>query len=242
MNMMIDLIIVVITAILIIGGYKRGLVHSVVELLGTAISAVISSFGASLVSAGIYQAFVKDYIISAIQEALPKTDAAANTAGYTADLMADLPGYMKNSLDMLGISEQSLTDEITAEITATEMNIPVMLESMIRPIVMRLLTVVVTIVLFALVATIISLVIKSVMKAVDVTGLSTTNKVLGAVLGLVEALVIVMVMSLILYFMSVMLPVDAAEELRKAIDSTFIFKTIDSFNIPELIMSKLISF
>ena len=59
---MIDLIIVVITAILIIGGYKRGLVHSVMELLGTAISAVISSFGASLVSAGIYQAFVKDYI------------------------------------------------------------------------------------------------------------------------------------------------------------------------------------
>ena len=238
MNFLIDLIVVAIMAILMIGGYRRGLIHSVVELVGAAVSSIIASFGASLISAGVYEAFVKDHIINAIQEAMPKTNAAANSAGYTADLLNTLPEYMKNSLDMLGISEKSISDEITS----TEMNIPAMLETMIRPVVMRVLTVIITIVLFALLATIIALATKSLTTVVDATGLSTTNKVLGAILGLIEALVIVMVMSLILYFMSVMLPVDAAEELRKAIDSTFIYKMIDRFNIPELIMSKLISF
>lgn len=230
MNILLDLLVVIIIVFLVVGGYKRGLIQSVVRLFGALAASIASSVLASFLSIPVYTSFIKQGIINAVSSSLPPQ---TENGEYASELIKGLPEYAKNGLDMMGISPERLAKEIKE----TNLSVPDLIESLIRPTAIKLVTVVLTFVLFIILLSIILIMAKSVVSVVDTAGLSVLNKISGALLGLVLASVLIMLMTLIMYFLIVMLPADMSTDLRQAIDGTYLYRIIDSVNIPQKIMA-----
>ena len=237
MNIVLDLIVLLIVVLLVISGYKRGVINTVVELGGTLLSSLVASLGGSVLAVNLYDSFIKEHVIDAVSNSLPEITPLTKTVEITEQLVNNAPSYITNAFELMGYDINSITNDINNSTT----NIPVMVESMIRPVMIKLFTVVITIVIFAVIAAIIALVSKSITSVVQMAGLSGVNRVLGAVVGLVEAVALIMVICMIIYILTVLLPTDAAQGLRDAIDSTYIFKFIADINIPEMIIDKIIT-
>lgn len=236
MNIVLDLLVVITAALLIFGGYKRGIIKTIVELIGMAASAAVSSVGASILSVNLYETFVKNMVIDAVKSALPEITPVTRTNEISESIMANSPSYVINAFEMTGIDINSLTSKIDN----ADYEISVMVEGLIRPIILQVFTVIVTIVLFVVIAAIVAFVTKTVTSVAETTGLGGVNRFLGAVVGFAEAAILIMILSLIIYFMTVFLPSDFAQGLRDAIDSSIIFKVIYYNNFPEMIIRGLI--
>lgn len=230
MNIVLDLLIVGIVAFLVIGGYKKGLLQTVVNLGSALVASILSSITASFLSIHVYNGFVKQGIIDAVKSAMPQS---TNPAEIAKGLFDQLPEYAKNGLNMVGLDSNALAREIKA----SNLNVPELVENLIRPVAVRLVTVILSVILFIIILTIIAIMTKTITSVVDTAGLGGANKAAGAVLGLFQALVLIMVITLIIYFMTVMLPADMAKGLRDAIDETYLYKGIYYINIPEKIMA-----
>lgn len=237
MNIVLDLLVIVVVGFLVFGGYKRGIIKTVTELISAALSAAVASVGASLISVNLYETFVKDMILQTIKDALPKITPMTETAEISESILKNCPSYVANAFEMTGVDINSLTDSISS----MDADIASMVEGLIRPVVLKVFTVVITLVLFAVIAAIAAIVTKSVTSAVDTAGLSGVNRFFGAIIGFLEAAVIIMIFSLILYFLMVLLPTETAQGLRDAIDSTFIYRIIYYIDFPDMIISKLIA-
>ncbi len=235
MGIAIDLLVVAIFALLIIGGYRRGLLQAVVGLLGAFLCSILSSIGGSMLSIGIYNSFIMPSMINKFKEITPVVYEFTDIKEVSHQLFQTLPPYAINALTMSGVTESSLTEKIQS----TEMEIPSLLEMLVRPIILRLVTVILTIALFIVLVSILALITKTIMGVVDTAGLGTVNKVLGAVLGLLEATILVMIFSLIFYFLVVLLPAENASIMREALDQSYIYRFINQFNIPDMIISRL---
>ena len=237
MNIVLDLIVLLIVVLLVIGGYKRGVIKTVVELGGTLLSSLAASLGGSVLAVNLYDSFIKQHIIDAVSSSLPEITPLTKTVEITEELVKNAPSYITNAFELMGYDINSITNDIDNSAS----NIPVMVESMIRPVMIKLFTVVITIVLFAVFATVIALVSKSITSVVQMAGLSGVNRFFGAVVGLVEAVALILVMCMIIYILTVLRPTDAAQGLRDAVDSTFIFRFIADINLPEMIIDKIIT-
>lgn len=237
MNFVLDITVIIIIVVFVISGYKRGIINSVVHFVGAAVASVLSSIIGSFISVGFYNNYIKDKIIGLINDNMPKITMSTTPDEISATLMKDLPDFAKNALDMVGISQTKLTQEIKN----TSLKVPEMVETLIRPIAMKLLTIVLTLAVFTIIVAIISIATQSLTSALDVVGLSTLNKILGAVLGVLAAAVIIMIVSLVMYILIVFLPADSSQCLTDGINSSYIYKGIYNINVPEAIISNMIN-
>ena len=237
MSIILDLIVAVIIAVLLIGGYRRGLARAVVGLLGSFFSSVASVLIASIASTGIYNVFVKDYIVKTISDNMPDIDIQTKAADISDSLMHSLPAYAKNALEIAGVTPDKLINEISSANTS----VPELVEGMIRPVLIKLITVILTMIIFLILTAVIAAATKTIDSFVNIKGVKTVNKILGGILGLMEALVLIMIMSMLIYFLLVLLPVDVAESLQEGIDRSLLYQRIYYINLPELIMTKLLS-
>lgn len=233
MSIFLDLCVVLIVGLLVVGGFRRGLIHSVTAFLTAIGATAISSFVASFLSTMIYDSFVSTMITDHFRKTIPEFAVGAKASDMAEQIFTLLPPFARNSFELQGITTSALAQKLSDN----SLDIPVLLEGMVRPVMIRLVTVVLSLILFALLVTIVSLATKSITSAVDTAGLGIPNKLAGALLGLLEAVVLVMIMSLVVYFLLVFLPAENAADLGKAVDATFIYRHIHIINIPEYIMS-----
>ncbi len=236
MNIVLDLAVIAVIVLLIVGGYRRGLIKTVVELIGTVVSSLIASVGGSLLSVSLYDAFLKERIIKAAADAMPEVTPTMHTSDISKHMLDQVPAYIKNSLEIAGVDVHSLNQEIERSVK----EVPVMIETMVRPIVLKVFTVLISIALFVIIAAIFSLITKSLITATNLVGLSTANKVFGALIGMVEALMLIIVLSMVLSTLTVLLPIEQAQGLRDAIDSTFLYKIVYYINFPDMIINNLL--
>ena len=239
MNIVLDLLMVFIIVLLIIGGYKRGFIKTVIELGGALLSSLIASVCGSLLAVNLYDSFIKDKVIEAVGASMPDVTPMTKTSEISESIFNNAPSYITNAFYDSGVNLD--INSLTNQINDTVADVPALVESMIRPVILKIFTVVVTLVLFLVVAAIVAIISKKLTSLVNVTGLGGANRFLGGLVGLVEAIVLIMVLSLVLYFLTIMLPTDAARGLKDAIDSTYIYKLIYYIDLPDMIITKIIA-
>lgn len=238
MNYILDVMVVAVVLVFVISGYRRGILNSLSHFLGAAVASVVSAFASSFIANNFYYNFIQSKIIEAAQEKMPQITMMTKPEEISNALINNMPDFAKNALDILGIDSAGLAQEISK---SKGISAPEILESMIRPILMKLLTIILTLALFTIVVTVISLLTRTFTSAIDRAGLSSVNKILGAAFGIFAAVVILMILSLVLYILTVFLPADSSEILRKGIDSTYLLKYIYNINVPEIIITNLLN-
>ncbi|MGN0470726.1 MAG: CvpA family protein [Acutalibacteraceae bacterium] len=226
MGIVLDLTVVVIIAIMIIAGYKRGLVNSVIDFAGVIVAAVAASFIASLAAVSIYDNFIMNKVIESAESAFAAIPSQATAAQQAEKIFSSLPDYAVNALSLSGIDVNALSSKIASSNGA----VPQLIESLVRPTAVRLVSTIVTIILFVIFTVLIAFLAKFLTKAVNAVGLSVINRIGGAAFGAVKAVILIMVLTLILYFIMMLLPSDTVNEMNDAIEHSYLYSGIYKLN------------
>lgn len=233
MSLIIDLLIIVVTAVFVIDGYKRGLVNAVVRLLSSLISSVMSVFISCFLAAWVYNSFFKEIAVREIQKVLPEAISGNGAAKNASEIYEAMPDFVDNALSVLGIGKS----RFVSAVSETTLSIPNVIEEMIRPALITLVMVALSVLMFMILSAIAVAVTKGLTAAVDLANLKTSDKILGALLGLLQVIVMLLIMNLLIYAMLLILPENYASSLSDSIDTTIVYKHIHNLEIPEKAMS-----
>lgn len=233
MSAILDIVVVLIVLSLAFTSFRRGLINSLVDFVGTIVAVVASSFVASSVSIWIYNQFIMSKITDSVNQALLSLPESATATQQAENIISSLPSYASNALTMLGIDSDNLFSSINTDI----LSIPQAVESLVRPTAVKIITTILTVILFILFMVLIGFVSKLVTKAVNIVGLSPVNKIGGAIFGAVKGLLIIMILSFLLYFVMMFLPSETSIELNEAIENSYLYYGIYNISLPEKIIS-----
>lgn len=226
--MIYDIITILIILAFVIIGAARGAAKTLLGLLGTALSFIGAVFLGKLFSDMIYNAWIKDSIVSTVTKTV--SDA---TGSIAAGAESALPDFLKS---LLALSGESL--DSTAAATASQAAVAV--EQALGPVIVALMAVVLTVVLFLILGLVIKLVIvRPLSKMFEDSPLKGINRFFGGVLGLVEA---VMTVCLLAYLLKIVLPAvhpDSYFFSESTVYNSYIFYHFYSGNIFTAITSIL---
>ena len=232
-----DVVVLIVIAVFVINGYRRGVINILVHFCGSAVSAVVAVLGGSFLSQQLYYGFMKARVIDFLENAMPPEKLAQTTADIASELVDNCPEYFQNILSIMNITKT----DIAIAIGSASIPVPELVEGMIRPAVLRLVTVILAIAVYIVCVAIISVATKSLTTAVDITGLKQADRIGGAVLGVLAAVVIVMFLSFVLYLLIVFIPEESSRALRIGIDNSILYKYIYQFNVPDQIVSVVVN-
>lgn len=233
MSIVLDLAVILILFMMTIAGYRRGLLNSVIEFAGVIISAVAASFFASMAAIAVYDNFIMDNIIKAVESVFSQISSHATAAQQAEELFSTLPDYAVNALSLSGIDVNTLSSKISS----TTVAVPQLVESLIRPTAVRLVSTVITVILFIIFTIVVAFLAKFLTKAINAVGLSMINRIGGGIFGAVKAIVLIMVLTLILYFVMMFLPTDTVNSMNDAIEHSYLYGGIYKLNLLNKIMS-----
>lgn len=233
MSVVLDIAVVAIVAIMILAGYKRGLLNSVIDFAGVIVAAVLSSFVASLLAVSVYNGLIMNKVVETVQSACSSIPSYATATQQAEKLFSALPDYAVNALSFSGIDVNTLSSKISS----ANVDVPQLVESLIRPTVVRLISTIITIVLFIIFTILIAFIAKFLTKAINAVGLSVINRIGGAAFGAVKAIVLIMVLTLVLYFVMMFLPSDTVSSMNDAIGNSYLYSGIYKLNLLDKIIA-----
>lgn len=234
--MFLDIVVIILIALFAFTGFKRGMIYSVVGILGSLIAVTAASFISSAFSPDIYNDLFMGKITDAVASAFSGVPPEATIEQQTHYLFNSMPSLLVNGLSCIGITENGLTEQIVS----SSASVPEVIESLVRPIIIKLITIVFTSLLFVIFTVIIKIIANTLTKSIDATKLSIVNKVGGALVGVAEAIVLIMIFSLILYFVMMFLSSDSFNAVQNTIDNSLLYKVIYRLSLPDAIISFMV--
>ncbi len=180
---------VIIIILILIGAY-RGIIRTLLNLIGLALNAFLSYHIAGPLAQGMYDSFFKQAVITKIQEAVAQKGVSV---AYES-AMAALPDWLSkmvgaaNQLTGQGIDKLVNNYNLSNDQT---LSIAKAIEAQLAPAIVAIMTVIIVFILFFLLMIIIKLIIKLIIRALDGRALRTFDRVLGGLLGGVEGVVLV---------------------------------------------------
>ena len=179
-----------IVLVFILIGAFRGIIRTLLNLIGLALNAFISYWIARPLAQGIYDGFIKQELITKIQTAI-----AQHGVNFAVDsAFNSMPDWLAKAV---GLSEKlsgqnfeqiargiKLSDDATLSMAQS-------VENVLGPVLVSIIAVIATFVLFMVFMILIKLLIRLIIKALDGPVLRTVDRVFGAVLGGIEGAVLV---------------------------------------------------
>ena len=188
---------VVIVLLFILIGAFRGIIRTLLNLLGLALNAFLSYWIARPLAQGLYDAFFKQALIEKIQTAI-----AQHGVNYAVDsAYSAMPDWLANAV---GLSEKLSGQNFEQIAKGYELSndqtlsMAQAVEKVLGPVVVAVITIIAVFILFMILMIIIKILIRFIIKAIDGPGLRTIDRVLGAVLGGVEGVVLVLFICIVL--------------------------------------------
>ena len=192
--MIYDVILAAIFLILIIVSAYRGAARSIARFISVLIAYALAAPLGKLMSAWLYQTFVRPEIDKAVVSAF-STLVTGNVKGAVDSIPAWLGAMMKGADIDLSAFAASAKDP-TAVCNAVS--------EAVKPVAIGILTALATAVLFLLLMILFRLIIsKPLVHVFDLPGLRGINRLLGGVIGVVDAFLLV---SLLAYLLRLLLP------------------------------------
>ncbi len=235
MALLLDIGVIALVVLFAIGGYKKGLLISVVNVFGTILACAISPVLGSMFSPLIYDSFIKSTIMNSVNKAMENLPADISNVEKAAAIIEKLPNSVANMLSIPGIH----TDKLALDMSTTTLSVSELVEGSIRPYAQRLVSTVLTVILFILISMGLKFAAHFATKVVEAVKLGNVNKTFGGVFGIAESAFIIMMVTLLIYFSSMFLSPESYEYVNQSISETVIYKFIYEYSMPDKILSML---
>lgn len=181
--MILDFALVLIVALFVFIGYKKGIIKSVYGLISLVVAGAGSYFGSKYLSNWFYTFFFEKSVNESIHQSISAT--AESVTASTESVFENLPDYVKNFVGFFKISEASLFDS-----DSTVQMIEADLQNTIKSAVVEILGFIFIIVLFILILILMKLLSKTILSVFEIPVIKQINGLFGMVFGLAEGLII----------------------------------------------------
>ena len=180
-----------IVLIFILIGAFRGIIRTLLNLIGLALNGFLSYFIAGPLAQRLYDSFFRQALTERIREAI-----AQNGVSFAVDsAVSAMPDWLANAVGLSEkLSGQNLEQLAKGVVLSDDQTLAMAqaVERVLAPVAVALLTIITVFVLFTLIMIIIKIIIRLIIKALDGSVLRTADRVLGAIVGGVEGAVIVL--------------------------------------------------
>lgn len=180
---------VIILLLILIGAY-RGIIRTLLNLIGLALNAFLSYYISGPLAQGMYDTFFKQTVITKIQEAVAQKGVSVayeSTLSALPDWLSKMVGaayqLTGQGIDKL-VSNYNLSNDQTLSIAKA-------IEAQLAPAIVAVMAVIIVFVLFFLLMIIIKLIIRLILRALNGRVLRTVDRFFGGLLGGVEGVLLV---------------------------------------------------
>lgn len=186
-----DGILILIVAICVFIGYRRGFIRSIVQLVGMLAAIVVAFSLSGMIAEWVYDGFLKAPVQESIVELLHRDETPEPEE--IEEVLSVIPSFLRNTLNVDEIAQEAVavitekvneTAETTAELVATDVIRPVAIT------VMRVLLFIVLAIVLSLVVKLLLTILKPITK---LPVLRQADGTLGAVIGVVKGLLFVLI-------------------------------------------------
>ncbi len=237
MNIWLDLGIAALIILFGYSGYRRGIVYMAINVVGTIVAIIASSFIASALARLVYNLAFKENIVNGLTEATAGISTSDSMKAAEETLKA-VSNFTLNVFNLLGINQTSLADTIHHSV----LGIPATVEEMIRPHAIKMISSVMTMVVYLILMVVVAFLARNFSKGINKTLLAGPNRLLGALVGVVEAVFISMLIVLIVYFVMMFVSPENCSAMRESVNHTIFYRLIEKISLPSLITSWISSF
>ena len=190
--MITDIIIVAIVVLFTVIGVKRGLAKTLLNLAGLVLTAISAYYISSFLSQLIYDAFLKQTIITNIQQIIEQ-----NGIGYAlSNCLEAVPQWINGILSFIvGIFGMSLSEyqnqlALSSDFSSSTSQA---VENVLAPVVTSVFGMLLLIVLFIIILIIVKKLVKLISKVFNIPVIKQINQLLGGIFGLAEGLLVVFI-------------------------------------------------
>ena len=190
--MITDIIIVAIVVLFTVIGVKRGLAKTLLNLAGLVLTAISAYYISSFLSQLIYDAFLKQTIITNIQQIIEQ-----NGIGYAlSNCLEAVPQWINGILSFIvGIFGMSLSEYQNQLVLSSNFSSSTSqaVENVLAPVVTSVFGMILLIVLFIIILIIVKKLVKLISKVFNIPVIKQINQLLGGIFGLAEGLLVVFI-------------------------------------------------
>lgn len=189
MSIALDVLVIIIVAVFAYFGFNKGLMKTVVSIVGTFIASILTMFLSNPIAEAIYFGGFDDVIVEKAYDA-SKLFQQSGEGQLIDKILQTMPKFVVNSLPGFSISQKSLASAASAGAEKVE--------ELLRPIVISFISLIVSIILFVLISVIIKVISKFINERIDDSYIGTINRFFGAVIGIVEGFVLILVIAFVI--------------------------------------------
>lgn len=194
MNLIVDIFIVAVFAVLVLSGVRNGLVRSVISLIVVIACAALAVWLSEPAAQGAYDLFIKNSLETAVEARLPDTSSAQNVQ----EVIASLPAVIVETAQSMGVDINSISQQ-AGVIDLNSANIAAELcDSIAKPIAVAVLKVLCFALIFFVSDILLQIVANGVCKLFDLPVIRSFNRALGGVFGAVKGVFTVAFLCLLL--------------------------------------------
>lgn len=220
MGILLDIGFVIIILLCVVFGYKKGFFKSIAGFIGAVIAMFLAWVLAGLIANALYQGIFREKLIDHISAVL-SNDALASFPEKAAQVVANLPGFLSNTLNNQGIT----SSQIEQSLQAAGNNAAPATADLISPAVIWLLQLLLTVILFFILVILVRLVIKLIGNVFRLPVLRQVDGILGGLFGIFKGVVYIFLACILL---QLLMPVigNSSEPMKQVLDNSFIYQFI----------------
>ena len=220
MGILLDIGFVIIILLCVVFGYKTGFFKSIAGFIGAVIAMFLAWVLAGLIANALYQGIFREKLIDNISAVL-SNDALASFPEKAAQVVANLPGFLSNTLNNQGIT----SSQIEQSLQAAGNNAAPATADLISPAVIWLLQLLLTVILFFILVILVRLVIKLIGNVFRLPVLRQVDGILGGLFGIFKGVVYIFLVCILL---QLLMPVigNSSEPMKQVLDNSFIYQFI----------------
>ena len=193
MGILLDIGFVIIILLCVVFGYKKGFFKSIAGFIGAVIAMFLAWVLAGLIANALYQGIFREKLIDNISAVL-SNDALASFPEKAAQVVANLPGFLSNTLNNQGIT----SSQIEQSLQAAGNNAAPATADLISPAVIWLLQLLLTVILFFILVILVRLVIKLIGNVFRLPVLRQVDGILGGLFGIFKGVVYIFLVCILL--------------------------------------------
>ena len=220
MGILLDIGFVIIILLCVVFGYKKGFFKSIAGFIGAVIAMFLAWVLAGLIANALYQGVFREKLIDNISSVL-SNDALASFPEKAAQVVANLPGFLSNTLNNQGIT----SSQIEQSLQAAGSNAAPATADLISPAVLWLQQLLLTVILFFILVILVRLVIKLIGNVFRLPILRQVDGILGGLFGIFKGVVYIFLACILL---QLLMPVigNSSEPMKQVLDNSFIYQFI----------------
>ena len=235
MALIFDLGVIAIVVLFAMSGYKKGLLVSVVNVVGTVVAAAVAPILGSVFSTIVYTNFIKGAIINSVANATKDIPINATSLQKANELLDSIPNSVFNMLS-LGEGDRGVREMSEAISSASNLDLPNLVEGMVSAKALGLISTILTVIFFIIISVALKFAAHILTKTVEVVKLGGVNKFFGGMFGVAESVLVIMVITCLVYFVTMFMSPESCANVNDRINETLLYKYIYQYSMPDAII------